>query len=160
VIVVSDAGPLLYLGAVGRLPLLQRLFQRVVVPRSVWDEVVTAGAGRAGAGAVAEATWLVVLDVPATSVPPDARRHLDPGEGDGIQIALHIHADLFLCDDRAGRVVAEDCGLPVIGTLGVLVRARREGLIEAVGPEIQAILAMGFRATPALVARVLEQVGE
>lgn len=159
-IVVSDAGPLLYLGAVHRLSLLERLFQRVVVPRSVWDEVVTAGVGRAGAAAVAEATWLVVLDVPATSVPPDARRHLDPGEADGIQIALHIHADLFLCDDRAGRVVAEDCGLPVIGTLGVLVRARREGLIDAIRPEIEAILAMGFRSSPALVARVLEQVGE
>ena len=52
-IVVSDAGPLIYLGSVGQLALLQALFGRVIVPRQVWDEVVGAGTGRPGSAAVA-----------------------------------------------------------------------------------------------------------
>ena len=63
-IVVSDAGPLIYLGGVGRLALLRDLFGRVVVPRQVWDEVVGAGPERPGsAEAAAAASWIDVRSV-------------------------------------------------------------------------------------------------
>ena len=65
-IVVADAGPLIYLGGVGQLALLQGLFGRVVVPRQVWDEVVGAGTGRLGSDAVAAASWIDVR-TPASS---------------------------------------------------------------------------------------------
>ena len=55
-IVVPDAGPLIYLGGAGQLHLLQRLFERVVVPRLVHDEVVVAGAGLIGASEVLPST--------------------------------------------------------------------------------------------------------
>ena len=65
-IVVSDAGPLVYLGGVGQLALLQDRFGRVVVLQQVWDKVVGAGAGCLGSAAVVAASWIDVR-TPASS---------------------------------------------------------------------------------------------
>jgi predicted nucleic acid-binding protein len=62
VIVVSDASPLIYLGGLGQLDLLDGLFDVVVVPRVVIDEVIGAGAGRTGARELADATWIRIED--------------------------------------------------------------------------------------------------
>jgi len=63
-------------------------------------------------------------------------------------------------DERLGRAVAQDRGLTVRGTLGVLVQARQSGLLPALKPVLDALHAEGFRIAPALVRRALEQVGE
>jgi len=60
VIVVPDAGPLIHLAGAGHLDLLPQLYDRVVVPRVVIDEIVVAGAGLTGSREVAAATWLEV----------------------------------------------------------------------------------------------------
>lgn len=57
-IVVPDAGPLIYLAGAGHLELLPQLYDRVVVPRVVLDEIVVAGAGLTGSREVAAAEWL------------------------------------------------------------------------------------------------------
>jgi predicted nucleic acid-binding protein len=60
VIVVADAGPLIYLAAIGHLDLLRRLAPEVLVPEAVYHEVVVAGAGLPGAEEVREAAWVRV----------------------------------------------------------------------------------------------------
>jgi len=65
-IVVPDAGPLIYLAGAGHLDLLPQLYDRVVVPRVVFDEIVVAGAGLTGSREVAEAAWIHV-----EAAPPD-----------------------------------------------------------------------------------------
>ena len=68
-IVVSDAGPLIYLGGVGRLALLRDLFGRVIVPRHVWDEVVAVSSERPGSAELTSAaSWIDVLRVSAELV--------------------------------------------------------------------------------------------
>jgi len=62
-IIVPDAGPLIYLGGAGHLELLRTLYAEVVVPRIVVDEIVIAGAGLTGAREVAAATWIRVEEV-------------------------------------------------------------------------------------------------
>ena len=69
-------------------------------------------------------------------------------------------ADLLLIDERQGRLTASSMGIPLIGTLGVLVAARERGEIEAVGPLLEALRGAGLWLSDELVARVLEQVGE
>jgi predicted nucleic acid-binding protein len=95
VIVVSDAGPLIYLGAVGRLALLRDLFARVVVPRQVWDEVAGAGAERPGSAEAAAASW---IDVRTPSLSPLTERLTDvlgTGEAAAIGLCLELHAECF-----------------------------------------------------------------
>ena len=96
-IVVPDAGPLIYLAGAGKLDLLPRLYDRVVVPRIVYDEIVVTGAGLVGASEVSAAAWLEVQDATAD---PTLARTLDRGEAAAIPLAERLGATL-LCDDAA-----------------------------------------------------------
>ena len=108
-IVVPDAGPLIYLAAAGKLALLPHLYDRVIVARVVYEEVVVAGAGLTGSDEAAAATW---LDVQDAAPDPDLARILDRGEAAAIPLAERLGATL-LCDDAAGRTEARRRGVPV-----------------------------------------------
>ncbi len=158
-IVVSDAGPLIYLGAVGHLDLLRLMFGHVLVPEAVWREVVDLGAGRPGSNETRAATWLVV-----THANQEAARQLqgqlDPGEAEALALAVELQADHLVIDDQAGRRLAAELGVSIVGSLGILVRAKRLGHIEAVRPVVEAMIELGFHATTDLVDTVLALAGE
>jgi predicted nucleic acid-binding protein len=160
-IAVADAGPLIHLAAIGRIDLLHRLFGRVLVPRAVHDEIVIRGAGLPGSAEVAAAEWVEVASARRTDL-VDALLGggLHRGESEAIALAVERGADLLLIDERQGRLTASSMGIPLIGTLGVLVAARERGEIEAVGPLLEALRGAGLWLSDELVARVLEQVGE
>lgn len=155
-IVVPDAGPLIYLGGAGHIDLLHRLFARVVVPRLVHDEVVVAGAGLLGSAEVAAASWIEVVDVV-----PDAGllSLLDAGEAAAIPLAERLGA-LLLCDDGDARAIAKQRGLPIVGTLGVLLKAKKVGALALVGPVISTMTRAGMFVSPSLLAQVLAAAGE
>lgn len=155
-IVVTDAGPLIYLAGAGELALLRALFTLVVVPRVVYEEVTVAGAGRLGATAVADAAWLVVED---QEPDPALLRSLDAGESAAIPLAARLGASL-LADDAGARAAATERRIPVVGTLGVLLLAKRGGHIDKVAPVVARVTALGLYVTPDLLARVLRAAGE
>jgi len=160
-LVVSDTTPLLYLARVGRLDLLCELYVEVVVPQTVWDELVEARPGAPGVDAVRAAAWLrVVPDVSAPVEVAEVLADIDVGEAAAIAVALDRHADLLLIDDAAGRRAAGELGVAVRGTLGVLVTAKAGGILIAVAPVIAALLAEGFRASGAVVEQALRAAGE
>ncbi len=155
-IVVTDAGPLIYLAGAGQLELLRTLFRRVVVPHLVYDEVTVAGRGRVGAAEVAASTWLVVEREEAD---PDLLTFLDEGEASAIPLAERLHATL-LVDDASARTIAEARGLAIIGSLGVLLVAKRQGHLAAVGPTLDRMEALGMFVSASLRQRVLQLAGE
>lgn len=160
-IVVSDAGPLIYLGAVGRLALLRELFGRVVVPQRVWDEVVGAGAERPGSAEVAAAGSWIDIRTPAPSPLIDRLSEvLGTGDAAAIALCLELRAELLLCDDLGARRLAAAQGIRVVGTLGLLVRGKRAGLVDAVRPVLEAMIALGLRVAPELVEEILALAGE
>lgn len=155
-IVVPDAGPLIYLAGAGQLDLLDRLFDRVVVPSVVFAEVVVAGDGLTGSAEVRAAEWIEVLEVqPEQSL----LALLDAGEAAAIPLAESLGATL-LCDDADARAVARQRGLAVVGSLGVLLRAKQVGLLPAIGPVLARMTDLGMFVSARLVAVVLEQAGE
>jgi uncharacterized protein len=107
VIIVPDAGPLIYLGGAGQLELLRLLYTEVVVPRVVFEEVVVVGAGLTGADEVARATWLRIDDA---APDPDLLLVLDRGEAAAIPLAGRLRATL-LADDGHGRSPANGVSL-------------------------------------------------
>ena len=133
-IVVSNTSPLVNLAAVGQLDLLQRLYDKVVIPQSVHDEIVIAGAGQLGAIEVATFDWIETRQVADRNLVASLQLELDDGEAEAIALAVELKADLILLDERKGRVIAARLGLRFIGLLGMLVEAKHRGLISAVRP--------------------------
>jgi predicted nucleic acid-binding protein len=93
-------------------------------------------------------------------VPRTASTSEPVGETAAILLAESLHADLLLIDERPGREVAQERGLAVRGTLGVLVQARQSNVLPALKPVLDSLVAEGFRIAPALVRQALEHVGE
>ena len=75
-------------------------------------------------------------------------------------LALQVNARWTVLDDRPARRLAQALGLPTIGTLGILLAAKRRDLLPAIRPSLDALLNVGFRIAPALYDRVLAAAGE
>jgi len=126
---VADTSPLVYLLLIDHIDILPRLFETVLIPEAVHAELRNPIAPAAiQAWAAAPPPWLEVKRV--LNVPEDFLRPLDAGERSAIILALSIHADLVLIDERKGAQAAVDSGLGVTGTLGILQRAARRGLLN------------------------------
>ena len=97
--------------------------------------------------------WIEVS--PATPIDDAGLTRLHAGERDAISLALAVHADAVLLDERRGRQEAENRGLKPIGTLGVLVTAYKRGLID-LSASIDALRRTSFHASPKLLASILE----
>lgn len=75
-------------------------------------------------------------------------------------MAMIVSADVLVLDDRRARTVATELGLPVIGSLGLLVRAKQSGLIAEVRPLMDVIISHGLYASEALYRQILSVAGE
>ena len=160
-VVVADASPLIFLSRLGLLDLLPQIFDSVLVPRAVFEEAVHGGDSLAGAAGVAEAEWLVVRDTePDASLVRALTRDLGAGETAAILLALDVAADLVLIDDRSARAAARRLRLTVRGTLGVLLEAKRQGLIEELGTHVDRLKSAGAWLSDDLVQKVLKAAHE
>lgn len=126
-IVVSDTSPLNYLILIGQAELLEKLYERVLIPQAVWSELQSGGAPVPVQAWMANLPgWVEIIKVPD----PDPTLKLDPGEQEAITLAQRLKADLVLLDERRGREMARLRGLAVIGTLGVLEAAAEQGVLD------------------------------
>jgi predicted nucleic acid-binding protein len=82
------------------------------------------------------------------------------GETEAIHLALHLRPDRLLLDDGEGRREAQRLGLRLTGVLGLLVAAKRIGLLPAVRPDVDTLRASGFRVSAGLYMELLESCGE
>jgi uncharacterized protein len=159
--VVSDASALINLARIGELDLLRRLYGELLIPEAVWREVVVEGAGQPGAEEVGAASWIETRDVANENLVRALRQDLDAGEAEAIALALEVGADLLLMDERLGRETAQHLGVRYVGLIGVLVAAKRSGVIDAIKSRLNRLReGAGFRVSDALYARVLRDEGE
>jgi uncharacterized protein len=151
-LVVSDTSPITALLQTGLENLLPELFQRVVIPAAVRDELLLAHPQLPG--------W---LEVCTPEIIPDAVREacLDRGETEAIALALELNPDALLLDEQNGRRTARALGIPLTGLLGILLLAKRLGRIAAVAPIIIGLQTQaGCWFADSLVRDVLRAAGE
>lgn len=157
--IVCDTGPLIALSLVDQLDTLRSLYHPVLVPRVVLDEVTAGGVDRPGASAILAADWLE----PVEDVTPDPLLAEELGQGEAAVIAAshRLHARLVLLDDRkARRIAAHNYGLRVQGSAGLLVAAKRAGLIAEVRPLLDSMVKKGYFLSRHLVERAAKEAGE
>ena len=144
---VSNASPLIALAKINHFALLRQLFQNIVVPEAVWEEVVVRGAGKPAAEAVLSAHqegWLhqqLVKDALAVAV---LRATLGPGESASIVLAREINASWILLDDDLARAQATRLQLAVKGTAGILLAAHQAGLLVDLRAALDDLRRRGF----------------
>lgn len=155
---VSDAGPLIHLSWISRLDLLAALFDEVLVPAAVRDEVLRADPALPGVlelrGAFAAAGWLQIRDAGRSADLTRALAQLDPGESEAIALAKETAVDTLLIDERRARSYAQREGLQVLGTIGILQRARDRGMLPSAATLLDQLRAQGFRVSSDLVELV------
>ncbi len=134
-IAVTNSGPLIALAKLNHLRLLPALYDEVIVPQAVYDEVVTVGLRRGYPDAnIADAflrrmKWRPVAV--ADRLPElDVYARLGRGEREALTLAK-THNSLVLIDEDHARTIADQLGLAHIGTLGILVGAYRRELLSA-----------------------------
>jgi uncharacterized protein len=124
---VSHSSPLIALATVGRLQLLKSLFGEVAIPQAVHEEVVVQGQGEPGSKEVAEAEWIRTILIKDQLAADVLQESLDMGESEAIVLGQELRARYVLLDDELARRKADLIGLPVAGTLAVLLMAKRAG---------------------------------
>ena len=122
-IVVSDTSPITALLTIGAAELLAQLFQEVVIPAAVRDELLRSHP--------LLPPWLQVKTVQSPSRVCEYAQTVDVGEAEAIQLARELRADRLLMDERKGRTLALREGIPVIGLLGVVLLAKRRRFIPS-----------------------------
>ena len=155
-IVVSDTSPINYLLLIGQIDLLPRLFQKVIIPDVVRDEMLDSSAPPVLSQWMANPhSWLTVQTVSGVDTTLKA---LDPGEQAAITLAQALPADLLIIDERLGRRIASDRGISIIGTLGILDDAASQGLIEF-ADAIARLQQTNFRISRRIIQALLENRG-
>jgi predicted nucleic acid-binding protein len=104
--------------------------------------------------------WVTIQKVTNKILQEEYLKFLDPGEASAIALAAEIAYDYLVLDDNDARKFAEKLGLPVTGTIGLLVLARNRGFIPLLKPYFDRIQQTNFRISAALLERVLRDAGE
>ena len=159
-ILVLDSSALITLTRIGNLELLQQLAETVHVPQPVYDEVVGAGVDKPGRRAVESAQWILRHQVQDRDTVVRLRERLGRGEAEAIVLAMELRADHVILDDATARRIAEAEGCRVLGLLGLLVHAKERGVIPAVRPVLDRILAAGFYIDDELYRSILKSSRE
>ena len=159
-LVVSNSSPLIHLARIGRPSLLRQLFGEIAIPPAVYREVVVEGRGRPGSEQVASASWIKTMSLREQVLKRALLAFLDEGEAEAIALAVEKNADLVLLDEREARIHAKRLGLKVAGTIGVLLKSKKAGLIESLRDELDKLKETGFRISPVLEEEILKRAGE
>ncbi len=155
---VSNAGPLISLGRIGKLHLLPAAYPEIQVPKAVFEEI-TRDRQLPGARELADASWLHVIEV--ADRPAVERLHfwLDPGESEAIILAQARNFPLAI-DEQRGRRIAMSLGVQTTGTVGILLTWKRLGLVESLVPLLDELLRSGIRLSPGLYEKARSLAGE
>jgi len=139
-LIVSDTSPIINLAAIGHLWLLPQIYSQIIIPQSVYNEIVVVGAGEPGAEEVRNATWIEVRQCHPSVLWYELQLELDAGEAEALSLAVELQADRVLIDERRGRQKAIDLSLKPLGVLGILLRAKQDNHIQALKPLLDRLI--------------------
>ena len=156
--VISNNSPLVYLWRLDLLSLLRDLYMEVWVPREVEKEFLGIEK-KSRQEALNNAPWIKVIDV---TDPKDvlADDRLDSGEAAVLALAKEHEACLVIIDEKKARQEASKIGLSFKGTVGVLLEAKGNGLIDKIKPLLIVLQEKGMYLDESLIAYVLREAGE
>lgn len=156
-IIYSNTTPFIALSSIDQLDILPKIFGKVHVAKAVIDEC--AEGGRIIVPDITQLSWIIpVADDIDTAL--TVLFELDRGEKQTILLAKKFKADKVIIDERMGRSIAEYLELSVVGTLGVLAKGKKLGLIKSFRDSALDMQSQGIYYNTALIQRIAQQLGE
>ena len=134
--IIVNSTPLIALAKVNMLELLKEMYGQIIIPEAVYREVMEKG-DVAAQRVEAALEWIDVRKVDPNLERRMYRAKLHDGEVEVMLLAQIIGADAVVIDDGAARKTAEYLELPLTGTLGIMIKAKQRGLLDAVMPVVQ-----------------------
>jgi predicted nucleic acid-binding protein len=157
--IICNTSPLQYLHQLGCLHLLPALVGHVIIPQAVAEELAAGTARGIDVPIPQSLAWLTIRQPASVAVLP-LITDLGPGETGVLALALELSDAVVILDDALARRTAETLGIRLTGTLGILLDAKRAGLLDVLMPWLDKLQALRFRLHPATRAAVLKLAGE
>ena len=145
---VTDSACLIGLERIGRLDILSQSFNTVFIPSAVEKEL-----GRS-------VDWLIVRPVQNKDTVTTLKTQIDEGEAEVIALAMELKDVYVVLDDKKARRIAQEIGLEVIGTIGVILRAKKKGIIAEIKPVLNKLEEVDFRISNTLYEQALQLAKE
>lgn len=133
-IIVADASPLIALAICDNLDILEKLFGTICVSKTVYEEAIVHS--KSGADQLEKYLEGKIVECELDN-PLINEESLDAGELSSIALYQQLKADYLLIDEKAGRRVAKRNHIKVIGSLGVLIEAKKKGILQSIKPSIE-----------------------
>ncbi|PWQ92521.1 DUF3368 domain-containing protein [Leucothrix pacifica] len=159
-LIVADTGPLIALAKIGQLDLLRHFYEKIFIPETVFSE------------ATERQHWQDAMQIHQfveqyVDVVPDKTGkqikelfiRLDAGESQALALADELNCPVLL-DERRGRIVAKQMEISIVGTVGLLIKAKQQGLIPELKNLLSEMTEHGYRLSPKLIQQALEISGE
>lgn len=143
--VVVDTSVLIALSSISKLDLLRKLFTLILVPRAVAEEY-----------GEPLPKWIEVLEVKNKQLVRALLEYLHREEAETITLTIETNADIVILDDKKARSIARRLGLKIIGTVGILVLAKKQKLIDNIEAEINRLLQTSFYLSHDVITKALE----
>ena len=154
--VISNTTPLIGLADIGCFDVLQKLYKEIMIPAAVHEEVKSEPARTL----VRNSDFIHVYPVKDSQSRKMFSSRLHAGEVEVMLLAEERQADLLIMDDNAAKKTAKFLGFKVTGTLGILLKAKKEGHINAIKPLVEKLQETGFYVSPKVKQYVLEEANE
>ncbi len=146
--IIADSTCLIALDRIGRLGILSKSFKKVYIPPGVEKEF-----GK-------KVGWIIVRPAKSQTLVKALLTQIDAGESEVIALALEMKKSCVILDDKKARRIAKDLGLKMLGTIGVLLQAKKIGVISKIKPALDDLNATGFYISTALYNRALKLARE
>ncbi|MBS1611225.1 MAG: DUF3368 domain-containing protein [Bacteroidetes bacterium] len=148
-VIISDTSCLIVLSNIGELELLHKVYGNIVTTKEVADEF-----------GLAFPSWIQIQSPTDSIRQTILELQVDKGEASAISLALEISDCTIILDDNKARRLAQQLGLHITGTIGVIVKAKRDGIIQSIKPFLSKIKTTDFRLTEELEALALRLANE
>ena len=156
--VVSNTTPILSFIKLNRLDILKKIYEKILIPEAVFNEI------REGKSKyytdISKESWIEILKVENRKILSQLEKKLDKGEAEAIALSLELSADLLLIDEKLGRKIAEEKGIKITGTIGILIKAKKQGIIKEVKPFIYELIEKGNYYKESFIKLILQHTGE
>ena len=146
-VVISDTSCLIVLSKIGMLEVLQTLFGEVLISETVRNEY-----------GEDLPDWIIVKRVESHQIEKILLLNVDEGEASSMALYLEQTEDaLLIIDERKGRIIAKDLGIKLIGTIGIIIKAKEKGIITNLSEVTERLEQTNFRLSPKLKQQLLDK---